>query len=64
MVRQRSSGVASRNVKLSIETYNRLDRYLLDLMTQRGERKLTLNDAVATLLDKHYRSQEKTSGKE
>ena len=56
VARSRSSKVESRNVKLTIETYNRLDKYLLELMTQKGIRKLTLNDAVAALLDEQHKT--------
>ena len=53
MARPRSSKVDSRNVKLDIPTYERLDKYIIELVNQKGERKITLGDAVAALLDEH-----------
>ncbi|MGA2239021.1 MAG: hypothetical protein ABSG74_07405 [Candidatus Bathyarchaeia archaeon] len=61
MARPRSSKVDSRNVKLDIPTYDRLDKYVIELVNQKGERKITLGDAVAALLDEHDRKAVKKS---
>ncbi len=59
MARPRSTEVESRNVKLTIETYNKLDKYLVELITRRGVSKLTMNDAVVALLDEHHKSKQR-----
>jgi hypothetical protein len=43
-----------RNVRLYIDTYNKLDRYLLELMQKRGDRRLSFDDAIKTLIEDHY----------
>jgi hypothetical protein len=54
MARQRKANVVSRNVKLEIGTYDKLDKYLVKLIAQRGVRKVTMNDAIAELLEEHH----------
>ncbi len=54
LTKSRNPKAKSRNVRLKIETYERLDQYLIELMAEKGER-LTLNDAVVSLLDEHYK---------
>jgi hypothetical protein len=54
MARQKKENVDSRNVKLAIETYDRLEKYVVDLISQRGVRKVTMNDAISELLAEHY----------
>jgi hypothetical protein len=39
-----------RNIRLSLPTYEMLDKYLLKLMQERGDRQLTFDDAVSNLL--------------
>ena len=53
-MKERNPNASSRNVKLRIQTYDELDKYLTALVVQKGDRKLTLNDAVTFLLDEHY----------
>ena len=52
MPKPRSSHVRRRNIALKIETYERLERFLLELSKERGKR-LTFDDAVSALLDEH-----------
>jgi len=52
MVRPRKN-VSKRNVALRIETYERLERFLLDLMRKRGTTRVTFNEAINALLDEH-----------
>jgi hypothetical protein len=59
MSKPRSNGVTTRNVRLDIGTYERLDRYALELANERGSRKVTLNDATAALLDAHDKARSK-----
>jgi hypothetical protein len=54
MVKQREDSVKYRNVRLSIETYNKLDRYLLDLMQKRGDSRISLDDAIKSLIEEYY----------
>lgn len=51
--RSQRNGVKKRNVVLRIETYQRLQKYLLELMQKRGDPRITFDDAIATLLDEH-----------
>lgn len=59
MSRARSNNVTGRNVKLDLDTYGRLDKFLMELILEREERKLTLNDAVSALLDEHLKQKQK-----
>jgi len=45
---------AKKNIALKIETYKRLERFLLELARKRG-RRLTFDDAVSALLDEYER---------
>jgi hypothetical protein len=53
MSKVRSPNAKTRNVRLDIETYTRLDRFATELVTERGSRKITMDDAVKSLLDEH-----------
>ena len=55
----RKSEVKKRNVVLKIDTYERLEKFLLELARERGER-LTFDDAIKALLNSYeqYRSVE------
>lgn len=55
MARPRSGTVDSRNVKLDITTYDRLDKYVIELVNQLGKSKVSKSEAVAALLDEHDR---------
>lgn len=59
MSKPRNDDVKNRNVRLDIGTYDRLDKYALELATERGSRKVTLNDAVSALLDSHDKAHKK-----
>lgn len=59
MSRSRNNDATARNVRLDIRTYERLDRYALELANERGNRKVTLSDAVTALLDAHDRAHRK-----
>ncbi|MDG6998574.1 MAG: hypothetical protein JRN15_05605 [Nitrososphaerota archaeon] len=48
----RKENVAYRNVRLKIETYDKLQKYLLDMMQEKKTPWLTLDDAVSSLLEK------------
>jgi hypothetical protein len=51
MAKQRKQTVEYRNVRLSIETYNKLDRYLLELIEERKDRHISLDEAVYSLIE-------------
>jgi hypothetical protein len=53
MSKARSPNVKTRNVRLDIDTYTRLDKVATELVTERGSRKVTMDDAVKSLLDEH-----------
>jgi len=52
MVRPRKN-VSKRNIALRIETYERLERFLLELMRKRGTTRVTFDEAINALLDEH-----------
>jgi hypothetical protein len=52
MVRPRKN-VSKRNIALRIETYERLERFLLELMRKRGTARVTFDEAINALLDEH-----------
>ncbi|MDQ6667502.1 MAG: hypothetical protein WBE34_13670 [Candidatus Nitrosopolaris sp.] len=54
MIKQRKDTVEYRNVRLSIETYTKLDKYLLELIQKRGDRRLSLDDAINSLIEDYY----------
>jgi len=49
---QNRKKVTKRNVVLKIETYERLDKYKIKLMNEKGDSKLTFDDIIKDLLDK------------
>ena len=51
VAQKRKERVRIRNVRLKMETYDKLEKYLLDLMQERGTPWLTLDDAVNSLLE-------------
>ena len=55
MVKSRKN-VSKRNVALKIETYNRLEKFLLELMRDRGSPRVTFDDAINALLDRYERN--------
>jgi len=61
--RKRSQSVKYRNIRLTIETYERLDNYRLELMQQKKDTRISLNETVATLLEEHYSKQKGENGR-
>lgn len=45
--------VSKRNIVLKIETYNRLERFLLEVMKVKGSPRVTFDEAVNFLLDEY-----------
>jgi hypothetical protein len=54
LVRQRKKTVEYRNVRLSIENYRNLDKYLVELIQKRGDRHISLDEAIKSLIDAYY----------
>jgi len=51
VTQKRKENVPNRNIRLKIETYEKLQKYLLNLMQEKGTPWLTLDDAVNSLLE-------------
>jgi hypothetical protein len=47
------SKIKKRNISLHINTYNRLEKFLIKLMEERGTTKVTFDEAINSLLDEH-----------
>ena len=54
MARQRKQSVEYRNVRLSMKTYNKLDKYLLELIQKRSDRHISLDEAIKSLIESYY----------
>ena len=54
MVKQRKQTIEYRNVRLSIDTYKKLDKYLLELIQKRGDRHISLDQAIKSLIALYY----------
>ena len=62
MVKQRKQTIEYRNVRLSIDTYKKLDKYLLELIQKRGDRHISLDEAIKSLIASYYSTKAKRSG--
>ncbi len=47
---QSRKNVAKRNIVLKIETYERLEKYKIRLMDEKGDSRITFDDAINILL--------------
>jgi hypothetical protein len=45
-----------RNVRLLIDTYKKLDKYLLELIQKKGDRHISLDEAIKSLIESYYRN--------
>jgi hypothetical protein len=54
MVKQRKEGIGHRNVRLSISTYDKLEKYLIELIQKRGNRFISFDKAIVSLIEDHY----------
>jgi hypothetical protein len=59
LIKQRKQTVEYRNVRLSIDTYKKLDKYLLELIERRGDRHISLDEAIKSLIDLYYSTKAK-----
>ena len=48
MPKQRKQIVEYRNIRLSIDTYQKLDKYLIELIEKKSDRHITLDEAIKT----------------
>jgi hypothetical protein len=54
MAKQRKQSVQYRNVRLSMETYKKLDKYLFELIQKRSDRRISLDEAIRSLIEFYY----------
>lgn len=54
VTKQKKETAAYRNIRLSLETYQQLDKYLLELVRTKANRRISLDKAVKSLLEEHY----------
>jgi hypothetical protein len=59
---QKKKTVKKRNVVLRIDTYQRLDKYKIKLMSEKGDSSLSFDDVINTLLDKVGREERGETG--
>jgi len=50
--RKQNQNASRRNVVLKIETYNRLERYLVELVKRKGVPRVSFDEAINELLDR------------
>jgi hypothetical protein len=54
MAKQRKQSVQYRNVRLSMETYKKLDKYLFELIQKKSDRRVSLDEAIRSLIEFYY----------
>jgi len=59
MVKQRKQAVEYRNVRLSIDTYKKLDKYSLELLQKKGNIHISLDEAIKSLIALYYSTKAK-----
>jgi hypothetical protein len=52
MAKPKKTNTTHRNVVLKISTYDRLQRFLVDLVKDRGTPRVSFDEAIAELLDR------------
>jgi hypothetical protein len=62
LVKQRKQTVEYRNVRLSIDTYKKLEKYLLELIQRRGDRHISLDEAIKSLIEAYHSDRAKKKG--
>jgi len=55
MGRQQKANATSRNIVLKIDTYNRLQRFIVELVKERVVPRISFDEAVNELLDRAKR---------
>jgi len=59
MSRRRKDNTKYRNIRLTIETYGRLDKYKIKLMGEKEDSRLTFDDVINNLLNEAPEEREK-----
>jgi hypothetical protein len=59
LAKKRKQAVEYRNVRLSIETYKKLDKYLLELIHKKGDRHISFDEAIKSLIEAYYSTKTK-----
>jgi hypothetical protein len=54
MAKQRKQSMQYQNVRLSMETYKKLDKHLLELIQKRSDRHISLDEAIKSLIESYY----------
>ena len=49
---KKRENVSKRNISLNIETYEKLEKYKIKLMSEKGDSRLTFDDVINSLLGK------------
>ena len=49
---QNRKEVTKRNIALKIETYERLEKFKIKLMSEKGDSRIAFDDVISFLLDK------------
>jgi len=52
LARKQKANMSRRNVVLKIETYNRLEKYLVELVKRKGVPRVSFDEAINELLDR------------
>jgi len=52
MAKLKKTNATHRNVVLKIGTYNRLQKFLVDLVKERGTPRVSFDEAITALLDR------------
>jgi len=56
--------VSRRNIVLKIETYNRLEEFLFEVMKKKNSPRVTFDEAVNFLLDEYWRTKRREMSSE
>jgi hypothetical protein len=59
LAKKRKQTIEYRNVRLSIDTYKKLDKYLLELIHKKDDRHISLDEAIKSLIDSYYSTKAK-----
>jgi hypothetical protein len=59
LTKQRKQTVEYRNVRLSIDTYKKLNKYLLEIIQKKGDRHISLDEAIKSLIEAYYSTKTK-----
>jgi hypothetical protein len=62
LARQRKQAVEYRNVRLSRDTYKKLDKYLIELIQKRRDRRISLDEAIKSLIEEYHSTKTKKLG--